>query len=382
MLLQVFLPSHPLQPGSVYFKVPFSVGIFGVMCDTVGRQVNYLLPESIDLSKGSNTVVNLLYDNFNQGFEKIRSLSLHADNCIGQNKNNLVVFFLNFLVLTGSFSSIELNFMVKGHTKFSCDRCFGLMKKKYRKCVCETLNELVEMIEQSTPISHTNTAVKVANETGDLLIDMYDWMTFFQNEQWKKVPRITSYSHIVLKHDDPGAVHCRETLNSEPVRIYLGTLSSPEAHPEPLQLSKFPHERQVYLYEKVREYCSPEAADILCPKPSPVKLKPSTAHPSVTAQPPKVCDILTRKRGRKPKKKMDVSSDEEAVDDPEVIAEIPPKKRGRPRKAALAATTEAGPSSSVNTAAPLKRGRGRPSTKKTVPAARNLSLTTLARALL
>lgn len=127
--------------------------------DTEEKQVKYLLPKSIELSKGSNTVVNLLYDRLMSDYKNVVELSLHADNCIGQNRNNLVLFFLNFLILTAAFKRIELNFMFKGHIKFSCDWSFGLAKKKkFWKCVCHTLNESVEIFESSTPISKTNIA--------------------------------------------------------------------------------------------------------------------------------------------------------------------------------------------------------------------------------
>ena len=40
---QVHYPSHPMQPGPVYFKVPRKVGIFDVCCELLPRQVNFLI---------------------------------------------------------------------------------------------------------------------------------------------------------------------------------------------------------------------------------------------------------------------------------------------------------------------------------------------------
>lgn len=40
MAQQVHIPSNPLQPGPIYFLVPFKVGIFGVMCETTNKQMN------------------------------------------------------------------------------------------------------------------------------------------------------------------------------------------------------------------------------------------------------------------------------------------------------------------------------------------------------
>ena len=53
---QVHLPSDPLQPGPIYFLVPRKVGLFGVCCEGVPKQVNFLIDEAHLISKGSNAV--------------------------------------------------------------------------------------------------------------------------------------------------------------------------------------------------------------------------------------------------------------------------------------------------------------------------------------
>lgn len=61
MAQQVHIPSKPLQPGPIYFLVPYKVGIFGVMCETNNKQVNYLIPESASTTKGSNLIGSLFH---------------------------------------------------------------------------------------------------------------------------------------------------------------------------------------------------------------------------------------------------------------------------------------------------------------------------------
>lgn len=54
---------------------------------TTNKQANYLIPESVDVGKGSNLIVSLFHhylENFSSG-EK--TMYTHADNCGGQNKN-------------------------------------------------------------------------------------------------------------------------------------------------------------------------------------------------------------------------------------------------------------------------------------------------------
>lgn len=115
-----------MQPGPIYFLVPFKVGIFGVMCETINKQVNFLIPESLNIGKGSNLIVSLFHFYLSHGME---TMFIHADNCVGQNKNNILMGYLTWRVSLGMNKKIVLSFMPVGHTKFSCDWRFGLLKK-------------------------------------------------------------------------------------------------------------------------------------------------------------------------------------------------------------------------------------------------------------
>ncbi len=50
-----------------------------------------------------------------------KTVYLHADNCVGQNKNNYV---LSYLLWSGRHTQITLSFLVVGHTKFAPDWSF------------------------------------------------------------------------------------------------------------------------------------------------------------------------------------------------------------------------------------------------------------------
>ena len=59
----------------------------------------------------------------------------------GQNKNNAMVHYLMWRVAKGLNTTIELNFMIAGHTKFAPDRHFGSFKSLFRKtCVISPTN--------------------------------------------------------------------------------------------------------------------------------------------------------------------------------------------------------------------------------------------------
>ena len=78
---QVHYPSDPQQPGPVYFLTSRKCAIFGVCCEGIPRQVNYLIDEPVNTGKGANTFVSLLHHFFeNHGLGE-KHVHLNADNC-------------------------------------------------------------------------------------------------------------------------------------------------------------------------------------------------------------------------------------------------------------------------------------------------------------
>lgn len=58
---QLHYPSDPLQPGPIFFKTGRKAVLFGVCCEGIPRQINYIIDESVATGKGSNAVVSLLH---------------------------------------------------------------------------------------------------------------------------------------------------------------------------------------------------------------------------------------------------------------------------------------------------------------------------------
>ena len=54
-------------------------------------QLNYLIDEGVDCGKGSNSVVSYLHNFLSTCPVQATHLSLHADNCMGQNKKNTML---------------------------------------------------------------------------------------------------------------------------------------------------------------------------------------------------------------------------------------------------------------------------------------------------
>ena len=200
---QIHYPSSPLQPGPIYFLTPRKCGIFGVCCAAIPQQVNFLIDEAFDTGKGANAVISMVhYYLENHGLHAV-ILHFNADNCTGQNKSNAVIqvqvhtcrtitcvcvcvylsltiaFYLQYMmwrVMTGRNASITISFLPAGHTKFSPDTCFGLLKQKFRKCDVDSLDDFATVVEKSASV---NESQLVGNTSGEVIVPTYDWTSYF-----------------------------------------------------------------------------------------------------------------------------------------------------------------------------------------------------------
>ena len=104
-----------------------------------------------------------------QGFIKLdddgnpirsRRLTIAADNCSGQNKNNMVIRLVPWLVEKGFYEEMELLFYVCGHTKNVCDRMFNQLKSGFHNRDIYTYNH---------PSEHDN-LLSVLNQAEDVTV--------------------------------------------------------------------------------------------------------------------------------------------------------------------------------------------------------------------
>src|SRR6218665_83046 len=145
---QVHYTYNPQQPGPIYFKTPRKCGLFGVMTEGLPQMVIFLLDEAVTVSKGANCVISMLDYFFTHYGLKETILHLHADNCTGQNKNNAMIHYLLWRVMTGMHKEITLSFILAGHTKFAPDWCFGLFKRQFRKTKVDCLSDKTKVTKQ------------------------------------------------------------------------------------------------------------------------------------------------------------------------------------------------------------------------------------------
>ncbi|DAZ96057.1 TPA: hypothetical protein N0F65_000052, partial [Lagenidium giganteum] len=112
-------------------------------------QMNYVYSEQFG-GKGPNEVIRLLasyLDDMGMLEVSPRVLTINADNCGGQNKNDFVVKMMVLLAHVGYFKETNIKFFIRGRTKNACDRCFGHLKRKLLRSDCWTMQQLCEMLK-------------------------------------------------------------------------------------------------------------------------------------------------------------------------------------------------------------------------------------------
>ena len=260
---QLMYPSNPLQPGPIYFKTPRKCGLFGVHCEAIGQQMNYLIDEACSPGKGADCVVSLLHHFLEHYGLGEKNLYLHADNCSGQNKNSTMMQYLQWRVMTGLNDSITISFLLTGHTKFTPDRCFGLIKKKFRRTNVNSLNCIKDVVTAS---STSNCAHVIGPDPTTAPVVFYRW-TDFLSKSFKKVTNILKHHHFTFSESE---VELKEYVDSPShtqslVKAPIAKHSFPAAQ----SLEGLSYKRQKYLYDEIRPFVDDPFKDIVCPPPEP-----------------------------------------------------------------------------------------------------------------
>ena len=112
---------------------------------------------------------------------------------------------------------ITYSFMVAGHTKFSPDGFFGLFKLKLRKSEIENLNDLVQVVKESTNHGY-NLAQTVFDQEGKRLVSFYACTEFLTNF-FKPIPNFLKQHHFVFSKDKLGIVEIKEAVDGEKLLV-------------------------------------------------------------------------------------------------------------------------------------------------------------------
>ena len=141
--------------------------------------------------RGANTIISMVHDYLEKHCKGVKYVILHADNCVGHNKNNAFMQYIAWRVLTKTNHSVQVSFMLVGHTKFAPDRFFGLFKRQFRRTTVDTMIDVVQVMKEFSVVGNyiSNPTVDTA---GQYNCEWYDWSSFL-GEYFRTIPNITKY---------------------------------------------------------------------------------------------------------------------------------------------------------------------------------------------
>ena len=92
--------------------------------------------------------------NFGLQFQKLpENLLLQLDNCAGEKKNRYLFAYLSLLVARGVFKTVQLGFLMVGHTHEDIDAMFSRFSEKLRVAQTYTLPHLMDTLRTSSTSS-------------------------------------------------------------------------------------------------------------------------------------------------------------------------------------------------------------------------------------
>lgn len=97
-----------------------------------------------DGKRGPNEIASNLYDYLTKiDFEgKFKTLALYCDNCGGQNKNRYVLSMIRyFLDNSDNIETINLNFLITGHTYMPADSMHAVIENHIKKSIVQASSE-------------------------------------------------------------------------------------------------------------------------------------------------------------------------------------------------------------------------------------------------
>ena len=111
----------------------------------------------------------------------------------------------------------------------------------------------------------------MSDEDGNMIMLTFDWTDLFACHMMKQFIGIKKYHHFIFDSSNPGVVTMKVHSDSAEERFQL------QKQPWSPDLSELPNivvpkplstERQWYLFDQIRQFCSESAKNITCPLPS------------------------------------------------------------------------------------------------------------------
>jgi hypothetical protein len=123
--------------------------------------------------------------------------------------NNHVIKFFLAQVQMGLLERVDYKFFVKGHTKNSCDRGFGHIRKHMAGLDCWTMTHVVDAVKNAAESSHT---VHIPRGS-----DFFRSYKPAVTELYKTLEGVQQFQIFSMNASKPGVVLCKKAPGSEAI---------------------------------------------------------------------------------------------------------------------------------------------------------------------
>lgn len=171
---------------------------------------------------------------------------------------------------TGLNEKITLHFMEPGHTKCTCDGCFGVLRLKYRRATVFSLEQLHNTINKS---SKSNKAQMYQEQDGDPIFEWQAWDGHC-SQFLAPLKGIWQFHLFEFYHQEPATVHCRKYTDSPDTQMFNLQKKGADLNnlwgvqPRSIAPGGLSAERQAYLYNSLHQYIPERFHQDTCPKPT------------------------------------------------------------------------------------------------------------------
>ena len=104
----------------------------------------------------------------------MNEISILVENCGGQNKNNVMIRFLNMIKEGEFIGANTLRLYIKGHTKNDCTHAFNILEEIYRKQMPLLLRSAVKILIPEIILKLFKCFTKNFFDLESFLNDVYD----------------------------------------------------------------------------------------------------------------------------------------------------------------------------------------------------------------
>jgi hypothetical protein len=202
----------------------------------------------------------------------IEELNIIMDNCTGQNKNGTIIKLAAYMCEMGWFNRVNLFFLMKGHTKNSCDRMFNLLKIRWHCANVCTYQQSLEILNGDDQVTVIDTS-HLHFDYNTMLSKFYRQPvigTINKNHIFQFNYNISQNSLMTTKRSHNVAISSSQPLRCDPRsrKSLHKKLCLLYAVPKKLDGPGLKPLKHLHLYTKWRKILPQEYKDITCPLPS------------------------------------------------------------------------------------------------------------------